>query len=570
MVRNLGDAPDPERTGEPPGKPNGEPWWRAAVTYQVYVRSFADANGDGVGDLAGVRSRLGYLRDLGVDALWLNPFYPSPQADAGYDVADYRDVDPAFGTLADVDSLISDAHRMGLKVLVDLVPNHTSDQHAWFQAALAARPGSPERARYIFRAGRGPDGAEPPNNWLSNFGGPAWTRVPGPGGSGGQWYLHLFAPEQPDLDWTNEEVRTEFEAVLRFWLDRGVDGFRIDVAHGLAKDPAMPDLTGEYGTSGPAAAGHPHWDQDEVHEVYRGWRRVTDGYPGDPVFVAEAWVQNPQRLARYLRPDELHTAFNFGFLLAPWTATDLRAAVDESTAALDAVSAQPTWVLSNHDVVREVSRYARVANHSPVHSLDDLLDQPVDLVVGARRAGAAALLMLALPGGAYLYQGEELGLVEVEDLPGEVRQDPTWKRSGHAKLGRDGCRVPIPWSGESSPFGFSPDGGADPWLPQPASWAQYTVEKLAGDPASILELYRSALAIRRSHPALGAGSLQWQDALEEVLLFTREPGFTCVVNVSGAAVPLSAGKLLLASGPLTLSGELPADTAAWLSTSDPG
>jgi alpha-glucosidase len=544
-----------------------QPWWRDAVTYQVYVRSFADANGDGVGDLAGVRSRLGYLQDLGVDALWLNPFYPSPQADAGYDVADYRDVDPTFGTLAEVDGLIGDAHQRGLRVLVDLVPNHTSDQHAWFQAALAAGPGSRERARYLFRDGRGPGGAEPPNNWESNFGGPAWTRVTEPDGRLGQWYLHLFAPEQPDLDWTNEEVRAEFRSVLRFWLDRGVDGFRIDVAHGLAKDPEMPDLTGEYPASGPAPAGHPHWDQNAVHEVYRGWREVLDAYPGSPVFVAEAWVENPQRLARYLRPGELHTAFNFGFLLSPWDAKSLRAAIDESTEALDAVDAQPTWVLSNHDVVREVSRYARADNLHQVHSLDDLIGQPADDDLGAQRARAAALLMLALPGGAYLYQGEELGLPEVEDLPAECLQDPTWERSGHTKRGRDGCRVPIPWEGTESPHGFSPDNATTaPWLPQPASWARYSAAKLAQEPDSILALYRAALRIRREHPALGVGSLRWQPAPEGALIFTRDPGFTCVVNVVGEPIGLPAGGLLLASGPLTSARELPAATSAWLST----
>ena len=362
------------------------PWWRSAVIYQVYVRSFADSDGDGIGDLPGVRSRLGYIAELGVDAIWLNPFYPSPQADAGYDVSDYRGVDPSFGTLADFDALVADADRLGLRVIVDLVPNHTSSEHPWFRAALAAGPGSGERARYIFREGRGPKGNLPPNDWQSVFGGPAWARTPD-----GQWYLHLFAPEQPDLDWTNDEVRAEFESILRFWLDRGVDGFRIDVAHGLAKDPALPDIAGGHTTSGAATVGHPHWDQDDVHEVWRQWRRVIDAYPREVVFVAEAWVDTPVQLARYLRPDELHTAFNFAFLLAPWDAAGLRAAIDSSIGALAAVGAPPTWVLSNHDVVRHVTRYGGGAE-------------------GLRRARSAALLMLALPGGAYVYQGEELGL----------------------------------------------------------------------------------------------------------------------------------------------------------------
>ncbi|MGI9029053.1 MAG: alpha-amylase family glycosyl hydrolase, partial [Ilumatobacteraceae bacterium] len=301
------------------------PWWRHAVIYQIYVRSFADADGDGMGDLAGVRSHLPYLRQLGVDAVWLTPFYPSPQADAGYDVADYRDVDPLFGNLAEADGLIADAHALGLRVIVDIVPNHTSSEHRWFQEALAAPPGSRERARYLFRDGRGEDGVEPPNDWSSNFGGPAWTRVVADDGRPGQWYLHLFDAGQPDLDWLNDEVRAEFESVLRFWLDRGVDGFRIDVAHGLAKDPAMPDVAGRF-ESGPAPSGHPHWDQDEVHEVYRAWRRLTNSYAGDRMFVGEIWLHSPEQVARYVRPDELHTAFNFHFLLAPWDAAAMRAA----------------------------------------------------------------------------------------------------------------------------------------------------------------------------------------------------------------------------------------------------
>ena len=523
----------------------GAPWWRDAVIYQIYVRSFADADGDGLGDLPGVRSRLAYVAGLGVDAIWLNPFYPSPQADAGYDVADYRDVDPRFGTLADFDELVGDAHGLGLRVIVDLVPNHTSGEHPWFRAALAAAPGGAERGRYLFRDGRGPGGGAPPNDWTSTFGGPAWTRVTEPDGSPGQWYLHLFAPEQPDLDWTNSEVRAEFESILRFWLDRGVDGFRIDVAHGLAKDPAMPDLAGRFGP-GLAQVHHPHWDRDEVHEVYRAWRRVGDAYPGGRTFVAEAWVHDPAQLARYLRPDELHTAFNFNFLLAPWDAKAVRATVDQSIEALAGVGAPPTWVLSNHDVTRTVTRYGGGAE-------------------GLRRARAAALLMLSLPGGAYVYQGEELGLPEVTDLPGEVRQDPTFRRTGGAELGRDGCRVPLPWSGDEPPFGFGPDGT---WLPQPADWADLTVARQAADPGSVLSLYRAALRLRRQLPALGDGTLAWVEAGEDVLAFRREPGFGCVVNLGDeptdrpAEVPADA-TVLLASGPLGAGGQLPTATAVW-------
>jgi alpha-glucosidase len=523
-----------------------QPWWRSAVIYQVYVRSFADANGDGIGDLPGLRSRLEYVQQLGVDAIWLNPFYPSPQADAGYDVSDYRDVDPRFGSLADFDELLRDCHRRGLRVIVDLVPNHTSSEHPWFRAALAAPPKSRERGRYLFRDGRGRQGDEPPNDWRSTFGGPAWTRVDGTDGAPGQWYLHLFAPEQPDLDWTNPEVRQEFESILRFWLDRGVDGFRIDVAHGLAKDPAMPDLAGRFATGGPARAGHPHWDQDEVHDVYRAWRLLSDAYPGERTFVAEAWVHTPVQLARYVRPDELHTAFNFGYLLAPWEAHALRAAIDESLGALSSVGAPATWVLSNHDVRRHVTRYGGGE-------------------LGNRRARAAALLMLALPGGAYVYQGEELGLPEVIDLPDDVRQDPTFFRTGGKERGRDGCRVPMPWSGQAPPFGFGPPE-AKPWLPQPPEWAALTAERQAADPDSMLALYRRALQLRRTFPALGAGTMEWLETSREVLAFRREPGFVCVVNLGDTPVALprevDLHDVILASDALR-DRRLPGATAVW-------
>jgi alpha-glucosidase len=523
-------------------QPADAPWWRSAVIYQIYPRSFADSDGDGIGDLPGIRARLPYLRRLGVDAVWISPFYPSPMADAGYDVSDYRDVEPIFGTLADADALVADAHELGIRVIIDLVPNHTSDEHEWFRAALAAAPGSRERARYLFREGRGTHGEIPPNDWISNFGGAAWTRV-----SDGQWYLHLFDSKQPDLDWTNPEVVEEFESILRFWLDRGVDGFRIDVAHGLAKDPEMPDLQGEWATGGPAVEGHPHWDRDEVHEVYRGWRRVTDSYPGDRVFVGEVWVQTPERLARYLRDDELHTAFNFTYLLASWDAKSLRTAIDDSIDALSAVGAPATWVLSNHDVVRHVTRYGGSSE-------------------GTRRARAATLLTLALPGGAYVYQGEELGLPEVVDLPPEVRQDPAFRRTAGEDGMRDGCRVPIPWSGDAPPFGFGP-GSGQPWLPQPAEWAALTVEKQLADPSSMLALYRSALELRRDRPELGDGTMYWIDTGGEVLAFRRDPGFVCVVNVGGEpAVPPDAvrdGALLLSSDPLLPDGRLPGTTSAW-------
>lgn len=542
--------------------PEGSPWWRDAVIYQVYLRSFADGDGDGIGDLAGLRGRLPHLRDLGVDALWITPWYPSPMVDGGYDVADFRDIDPVFGTLAEAEQLIVEAHRHGLAVIPDIVPNHTSDRHPWFTAALAAGPGSPERARYLFRPGRGADGSLPPNNWPSRFGGPAWRRVTEPDGRPGEWYLHLYAPEQPDLNWANPQVRAEFEDVLRFWFDRGVDGFRIDVAHGMVKHPDLPDVApdADEATDG----SHPYRDRDELQEIFRSWRAVADAYPGDRTFVAEAWVPSPVRLARYVQPGRLHTAFNFGFLRTAWEPAALRASIEETVHALGAVGAPPTWVLSNHDVPRHVSRFGRPpqgwANGERYRIRSSL-----DLELGRRRARAAALLLLALPGGAYIYQGEELGLAEVEDLPEAALQDPIWTQSGHTERGRDGCRVPLPWSGAAPPFGFGPPGAADPWLPQPPDWAGHTARDQQDDPISVLALYRAALRLRRELPALGDGDLSWHDSGPEVLDLSREPGFRCLLNFSRRDVPLPAGRVLLASAVLR-DGRLPPDAGVWLAT----
>jgi alpha-glucosidase len=542
------------------------PWWRSAVVYQVYIRSFADANGDGVGDIAGLRSRLTYIAELGVDAIWVNPWYRSPMKDAGYDVSDLRAIDPQFGTLDDAKGLIADAHEAGLRVLLDLVPNHLSDEHEWFQQALGAEPGSEERARFIFRDGRGAHGDQPPNDWTSGFGGPAWTRVTERDGRPGQWYLHLFAPGQPDLDWINPQVRDEFDDAIRFWFDLGVDGFRIDVAHGLAKAAGLPDIGAlVWPPVGPEPVDHPHWDRPEVHEIYRRWRALADSYEEPRVFVAEAWVHNPERLARYVRHDELHTAFNFDFLLTPWEPHALRASIVAAISAHEAVGAAPTWVLSNHDTVREVSRYARPQDVRPLRRLNDVLGLPADFALGVRRARAAALLMLALPGGAYVYQGEELGLPEVEDLPDDALRDPAWEQSGRTNRGRDGCRVPLPWSGVRPPFGFSPDGASSPpWLPQPDGWRTLTVESQATTPGSMLDLYRRALAIRRAHEALGDGSLSWVEGPAAVLSFAREPGFLCVVNLAADPAVLPQGAVLLASGPLGDDGRLPPDTAVWI------
>ena len=541
-----------------------EPWWRNAIVYQLYIRSFADGDGDGIGDIAGIRSRLPYLRDLGVDALWVNPWYPSPMVDGGYDVADYRDIDPLFGTLADAEALIADAHAAGIRVLLDLVPNHTSDRHPWFQAALASPPGSRERSRYIFRDGRGPTGEKPPTDWPSVFGGPAWTRITELDGTPGQWYLHLFAPEQPDLDWIEPEVGDEFESILRFWYERGADGFRIDVAHGLMKDPTFPDLGGLSPKSMHGVS--PYWDLDGVHDVYRRWRAVADQY-GERPFVAEVFLSAPERLARYVRPDELHLAFDFNFLLAGWDAGRLRSVIDDDLRVLEPIGATPAWVLSNHDQARHVTRFGRTHGTTAGVALPTPTDAgPADLELGRRRARAAILLMLGLPGTVFLYQGEELGLEEVEDLPEESLQDPTWLRSGHTIRGRDGSRVPLPWSGAAPPFGFGPPG-SDPWLPQPASWRTRTVEAETGDEGSFLELYRSAIRLRREHPGFRGVGLAWLPGPAPVLHFDRPGGLEVIVNLGTEPVQLpetAVERVLLASGPLTDDARLPPDTALWL------
>ncbi|MFD5553104.1 glycoside hydrolase family 13 protein [Streptomyces sp. NPDC127068] len=534
-------------------------WWTEAIIYQVYPRSFADGDGDGLGDLEGVRSRLPYLRDLGVDALWLSPFYASPQADAGYDVADYRAVDPVFGTLLDADALIRDVHAHGLRIIVDLVPNHSSEQHEWFRRALAEGPGSALRERYHFRPGRGSSGELPPNDWESVFGGPAWTRTTDPDGTPGDWYLHLFAPQQPDFDWDHPAVGDEFRSILRFWLDMGVDGFRVDVAHGLVKAPGLPDLGTREQLRLLDGEAKPFFDQDGVHEVYRSWRTVLDEYPGERIFVAEAWTPTIERTARYVRPDELHQAFNFPYLTTPWDAVELRTVIDRSLDAMRSVGAPTTWVLSNHDVTRHATRFANPPG------LGTQLRTAGDRELGLRRARAATLLMLALPGSAYVYQGEELGLPDVVDLPDEVREDPSFFRAAGQDGFRDGCRVPIPWTVDGTSYGFGSGGS---WLPQPAGWGELSVRSQTGVEGSTLELYRAALAARRAHPALGAGDrVQWLDAPAGVLAFRRTAGgrdLVCAANTTGAPVPWTApGTLLLSSAPLGADGELPADTTAW-------
>ncbi|MCM3578373.1 glycoside hydrolase family 13 protein [Micrococcus luteus] len=601
-----------QRLSTPPSEARNRPvtpWWVDAVIYQVYPRSFADADGDGMGDLRGVTSRLDYLAQLGVDAIWLSPFYLSPQHDAGYDVADYRAVDPRFGTLADADEMIAAAHEAGIRVVVDLVPNHTSSEHAWFQAALAAGPGSPERARYHFAEGRGEHGELPPNNWESTFGGRAWTRVTEADGTPGQWYLHLFDTTQPDLNWENEEVREEFRSILRFWLDRGVDGFRVDVAHGLIKQPGYPDA--EHSRMGMVTdAGEdadptfdpdtfepltPFMDQDRVHEVYRDWRQVLDSYDHEPMMVAEAWVAPLSRMFRYVRPGEMHQTFNFTYLMAGWDAASLTHAIDRSFEQAGRVGAPNTWVLSNHDTVRHASRYG-LADPSSYPAGITAEDEQPDEAVGRRRARAAAMVELGLPGSAYIYQGDELGLPEHTTLAAEHRQDPYFFRTDGKEPGRDGCRIPLPWAADEPSYGFSTpadgdgpasaaEGVAAPWLPQPASFRALAADRQVGVEGSVFELYRRLLQIR-GELDLGTGTFAWSehhDPARGVLAFTVTsdggrhlgsgepiPARTVLVmaNLSTEPVDLPANHsralFSLEEAEAVQDGRLAHDAAAWL------
>jgi alpha-glucosidase len=535
-------------------------WWRTAVVYQIYPRSFADSDGDGLGDLRGVRSRMGYLADLGIDAIWLTPFYPSPLADGGYDIADHRAVDPRLGTLDEFDDLVRAAHRCGIRVTVDVVPNHTSDQHPWFQAALAAGAGSRERERYLFRRGRGMDGELPPSDWQSHFGGSAWQPV-----GDGEWYLHLFAREQPDLNWQHPEVREYFEGTLRFWADRGVDGFRIDVAHALFKDMSeplrsQPNLDREL----PVDGTDPLYDRNELHALYREWRVLLNSYDPPRPAVAETWMPTNARTYRYARPDELGQVFDFALLKAQWGRDAYRSTIQRSVDDQRTYAGQAggqTWVLSSHDVPRHASRLALPADVSP----DEWLlaggaDPVVDPAVGLRRARAATLMMLALPGSAYLYQGEELGLPEVADLDAAVLQDPVFDRTGGALKGRDGCRVPLPWTTGGPSFGFGPGGS---WLPQPATFGAMSVQTQRGAEGSTLEMYREALRLRRRHVAR-SGPFTWIEVGVHALGFARGQDFRCLLNFGTGPLEIPRGwTVLLSSSPIA-DGAVPTDAAVWL------
>ncbi|MEN9325432.1 MAG: hypothetical protein RL414_1186, partial [Actinomycetota bacterium] len=522
-------------------------WWRDAVTYQIYIRSYADSNGDGIGDVEGIRSRLSYLKELGVNAIWITPWYPSPQHDHGYDVANYMDIEPDYGTLDEAQRLIDEAHALGIKFIVDLVPNHSSSDHVWFQEALKSPPGSAARNRYIFRDGKGENGELPPNDWEAVFGGCAWERITEADGKLGQWYLHLFAVEQPDFNWDNPEVRQHFEDVLKFWLDRGVDGFRIDVAHGMIKEEGLPDIKSS--TKMLDSGARPYWNQPGVHDIYRSWRKIFDSYPGDRMGVAEAWVP-AESLPLYIRPDELANSFNFGFLDSKWDAKVMRKNINETFKNLGGTGAPASWVYENHDVTRKVNRFDRGLRGGGVSTPKERYGNVArfNLARGTQRARAGALLMLALPGGAYIYQGEELGLPEVTDIPKDRLQDPRWKMSGFTDTGRDGCRVPIPWTASrDGAHGFSTRKSLttdESWLPQPKGWGEFAADKQEANKNSTLWLYRKALKIRQAEEGLGDGEMEWIKTGSKVLAFKRPGGFQCWVNL-GRAVKLPKGAEVL-------------------------
>ena len=534
-------------------------WWRHAVIYQIYPRSFADGNGDGMGDLPGVLSRLESLKELGIDAIWFSPFFTSPQKDAGYDVSNYTDIDPRFGTLADFDALLAKAHAHGIRIIIDLVPNHSSDQHPLFQAALRASKGSPERDMYVFREGK--DANTPPNNWQSVFGGPAWTQV-----EDGQWYLHLFDSSQPDFNWANPKVEQFFHDVLRFWFDRGVDGFRVDVAHSLVKDPALPDIeevsssmTGS--DSAPKEEKpHPFWGQEGVHEVIRGFRKVANEYE-DRAMCAEAWILPLSKMAKWVRPDEYHQTFNFAYLETPWDSAKLRNVVDESLREFGNVGAPSTWVLSNHDVIRHVTRMAYDKVPKQGDGIGPSYPQP-DEARGQRVGRAATAFMLGLPGSSYIYQGEELGLPEHTTLDASFREDPTFFRTKGERVGRDGCRVPIPWESDKPAYGFNNTGKS--WLPQPENYRRYARSEQRGVAGSTLELYRQLLKIRKEFN-MGLGNLKWVEELcDKTTLAFDNSGVRVIANFGGS-VNLPSGELLATTQhDLTVEGVLEHDQVAWI------
>lgn len=538
-------------------------WWRQAVVYQIYPRSFADHNGDGIGDLRGIIAKVDYLASLNIDAVWLSPFYPSELADGGYDVADYRDVDPRIGSLTQFDELVTKLHAVGIRIFVDIVPNHSSDQHVWFQEALKSPRGSKERARYIFRDGRGEKGELPPSELSSHFGPEGWTRT-----ADGQWYMHLFTKEQPDFDWSNREVHEEFLKTLKFWSDRGVDGFRIDVAHALVKQLEPLPTRSSYSLEVMKDDGTDQlFDRDEVHEIYREWRELFNQYDPPRVAVAEAWV-HPHRRPAYATIDGLGQAFNFDLLTSAWESAAFQKVIDDNLAFAEQTGSSTTWVMSNHDVIRHATRLVIPAGKEGVTFdaenhwyVNHRLDGDLDLDKGLARAKAATLLMLALPGSSYLYQGEELGLPDVTDIPTDQMQDPQWFRGEGKFKSRDGCRVPLPWSATGPSFGFGPGGSH---LPQPDWYKEYAVSIQDGQPGSTLELYRTALAMRRK--LVQGEKLSWRPSAPGTLWFEREAGWSSFTNFTDDVVELPVGQIMLSTAEI-VGNKVPANSTVWLKLS---
>ncbi|MGA0131019.1 MAG: glycoside hydrolase family 13 protein [Ilumatobacteraceae bacterium] len=542
-------------------------WWRNAVVYQIYPKSFADGNGDGVGDLPGAISRLDYLQSLGVDAVWFSPIFPSPQCDGGYDVSDYRNVDPLFGSIADAELFVREAHARDIRVILDVVPNHSSIEHRFFVEAIGTRPGSAAWQRFHCVQGKGAQGELPPNNWQSIFGGIAWTQIRDATGTPtGWWYLHLFDSGQPDLNWNHPDVVKEFDDTLRFWFDRGIDGIRIDVAQGMVKQVGYPDVKDSNDASLLDPHARPYFDQPEVHDIYRRWRKIADSYDPPRVFVAEAWLDTPEKRARYLRADELHTGFNFDLLTAEWNGEEWKRVISDSIAADALVGAPTTWVTENHDVRRSPTRYGGRVVHRQIATAEHL-------ALGRLRACAAIYTILALPGTTYLFNGQELGLEEVIDLDDSQRQDPHFHRTHGEHLGRDGCRVPMPWTRAGVSLGFGPSTGLPAWLSQPPTWAELSVEMQEDDSSSSLAQVRKAISVRRAQQAMLRGALEWDDerCRDGVMVFRRvlanHPSVVCIANMGMAATPAVQGTLLCASSEI-FGGEVPPDTTAWFALTD--
>jgi alpha-glucosidase len=553
-----------------------ENWWRQAAIYQIYPRSFKDSNADGIGDIKGITSKIDYLKSLSLDAVWLSPFYPSELADGGYDVADYRNVDPRLGTLKDFDKMLKALHKADISVFVDIVPNHSSNMHPWFQEALKSEPGSPARNRYIFRDGRGKNGEIAPSDEISHFAPSAWTRTTNADGTPGQWYMHLFAPEQPDFNWDNREVQLDFLKTLRFWADRGVDGFRVDVAHAMKKDFKRLHIAKKSMNAFKIAQDGTDilFDRNETHEIFREWRQVFNEYNPPRVAVAEAYVHAKRRML-YARPDELGQAFNFDLLGEDFDARRFKKVISDNIRLAKSEGSSSTWVLDNHDRVRHATRYGLPKKTNFIEwLLTDGKSAKLDRALGLARANAATMMLLALPGCTYIYQGEELGLFEVEDIPEKDLQDPMWFRnvvpqmvkgkvSGlaliHTDKGRDGCRVPLPWNSTKPSFGF---GQEKSHLPQPQWFANHAVDKQDGIKGSTLSLYRDALALRKKLQT--SEELEWIPTTNpEVIHFVRPNGWQCIMNFNAKSYKLPAGKVVLSSAPI-VGGKIGANTTVWL------